>query len=553
MTADSKADGTARGTARSALGRRRFLGIAAGTGIAATTFGAAAYASLAGESTGRVLTSRCKPVPRFAVPLPVPPVARAARRENGADVFEVEQREARIEIVPGLKTTVWGYDGIFPGPTFTGRSGEKMVVRVLNTLPVPTSTHLHGGVTPPDSDGYPTDLVVPGALCGDKLRTAMSGHAMSGHAMSGKDMDTTRAPWHFSPGSKAYEYPLDQRAATLWYHDHRMDFSAPQVWRGLAGFFLIHDDEEDRLPLPRGEKDIPLLLCDRAFEEDGEFRYPAKEPGCTGEPGVLDAYMDGVLGDVQLVNGAPWPVRDVTATRHRLRLLNGSNARRYRLALEPGPRQGVAFTQIGSDGGLLGRPQGHQEIPLAPGERHDVIVDFAGYPPGTEVTLVNTLGEGRMREVMRFRVTRHERDDTRVPTRLSAVETLRETDAVQVRRFDFRRTAAEDEHAMWTVNGRPFSTTDVLARPRLGTVERWRFTSDFHHPVHLHLAQFEVLSRDGKPPRATDVGWKDTVDVRPYEVVEVLARFAGHRGRYMVHCHNLEHEDMAMMANFEVV
>ncbi|MFG3117995.1 multicopper oxidase domain-containing protein [Streptomyces sp. NPDC048197] len=106
---------------------------------------------------------------------------------------------------------------------------------------------------------------------------------------------------------------------------------------------------------------------------------------------------------------------------------------------------------------------------------------------------------------------------------------------------------------MWTINGRPFRTDAVLASPRLGSVERWRFSSDFHHPVHVHLAQFQVLARGGRPPAAADAGWKDTVDVRPYEVVEALVRFDGYKGRYMLHCHNLEHEDMAMMANFQVI
>ncbi|MFG3117994.1 multicopper oxidase family protein [Streptomyces sp. NPDC048197] len=126
-------------------------------------------------------------------------------------------------------------------------------------------------------------------------------------------------------GCRSYVYPLPQRAATLWYHDHRMDFSAPQVWRGLAGFFLIGDEEEDQLPLPGGDRDIPLMLCDRSFDEDGSFRYPAHGH---------DAFPDGVLGDVPLVNVAPWPALEVSATRYRFRLLNASNSRRYRLRLE---------------------------------------------------------------------------------------------------------------------------------------------------------------------------------------------------------------------------
>jgi spore coat protein A len=158
-------------------------------------------------------------------------------------------------------------------------------------------------------------------------------------------------------------YPNRQRAATLWYHDHTMDLTGPQVYRGLAGFHLIHDDEEDALPLPKGERDIPLMIVDRAFEEDGAFRHPGMN--------------SGALGDVILVNGAPWPVLEVDAARYRLRILNASNARRYQLRLDPA----TTLTQIGSDGGLLDRPVTHGDLLIAPGERFDVVVDFFGHAP----------------------------------------------------------------------------------------------------------------------------------------------------------------------------
>ncbi|MGW3202434.1 multicopper oxidase family protein [Streptomyces sp. NPDC001118] len=521
--------------------RRRFLGLSAGgTAGLAIPAGAAAYATWSGERTGTILTSRIRPPRQFAVPLPVPPRARPARSAGGTDFYDITQREGTVEIIPGLKTTVWGYDGIFPGPTFTARTGRRMEVRVLNKLSVPTSLHLHGGVTPSHSDGYPTDVLVP-ARCGAESKARGMTHGMGG-------MQAQVADWTVSEGYKTYTYPMDQRAATLWYHDHRMDFSAPQVWRGLAGMFLVHDQEEDALRLPGGERDIPLMICDRSFEEDGSFRYPGHSPTCTGTPGVQDAYMDGVLGDVQLVNGAPWPETEVSTTRHRLRLLNASNARRYHLALRREDGGTLPFTQIGADGGLLDAPQHLDGIPMAPAERFDVVVDFTDCPAGSHVTLLNTLADGRMRQVMRFRIARKEKDASHVPARLSRYAALRPESAVATRHFDFRRS--DDA---WTINGRPFSTSEFLARPRLGTVERWRFTSDFHHPVHLHLAHFQVLSRGGRAPEPTDAGWKDTVDVRPYEVVDVLVHFRGYRGRYMLHCHNLEHEDMAMMANFQVI
>ncbi|MFI9724118.1 multicopper oxidase family protein [Streptomyces sp. NPDC052396] len=513
------------------LSRRGLLGLVAGAG-AMVTAGAAGWSRLAGASTGRVLASE-GPLPKpFGVPLPVPPVARPVRGAGGADCYEAEQREGRVEILPGRKTTVWGYDGIFPGPTFTARSGHRTVLQVRNSLTVPTVTHLHGGVTPPESDGYPTDLLLPARCSPGQAHQAHSGMAV---AHGGR----------MAVGYRRYEYPLPQRAATLWYHDHRMDFSAPQVWHGLAGFFLISDAEEDRLPLPGGERDIPLMLCDRSFEADGSFRYPVHGH---------DAFPDGVLGDVQLVNGAPWPVLEVSATRYRFRLLNASNARRYRLRLEADEGGRGRFVQIGSDGGLLAAPQPLDTIDMVPGERCDVVIDFAGFPAGSRIALRNTVAQGGMRDVMRFHVVRKERDDSRIPARLAAsFEKLGPSKGMPVRVFDFRRTNTGGDRQMWTINGRPFSPDTVLASPRLGSVERWRFSSDFHHPVHVHLAQFQVLSRGGRPPAMADAGWKDTVDVRPYEVVEVLVRFAGFKGRYMLHCHNLEHEDMAMMGNFQVV
>ncbi|MGW2815636.1 multicopper oxidase family protein [Streptomyces sp. NPDC001415] len=261
------------------LSRRGFLGLTAGAG-AAITLGAAGYSQLAGTSTGRLLTSAGPQPEPFSVPLPIPRTARPVSTTDGVDTYELDQREGQVEILPGRKTTVWGYDGIFPGPTFTARSGRRTVVRVSNNLTVPTAMHLHGGVTPPESDGYPTDLVLP-------VRCAPP-QAGSG-AASAHRMGMDHADGHTTHAYRTYEYPLTQRAATLWYHDHRMDFSAPQVWRGLAGIFLVHDDEEDRLPLPGGDRDIPLMLCDRAFDADGSFRYPALNPTCTGQSGVQDA------------------------------------------------------------------------------------------------------------------------------------------------------------------------------------------------------------------------------------------------------------------------
>jgi FtsP/CotA-like multicopper oxidase with cupredoxin domain len=265
--------------------------------------------------------------------LPVPPVARPVGVDGtGAQLYRVTQRVAEAEILPGVRTPILGYDGIFPGPTFETRRGQPVVVRYRNELPVPTVVHLHGGHTPAEHDGWPLDLVLPVGDTDD-----WSGH----HGMVGD----------LASGEREHRYPNDQRAATLWYHDHRMDFSGAAVYRGLAGFHLVRDDVEDALPLPRGERDLPLMICDRAFAADGSFAYPGLDQGMRSLPGVEDDWMEGVLGDVVLVNGAPWPVHEVDAARYRLRLLNASNARRYRIALTVPDGPDVPIVQIGSDGG----------------------------------------------------------------------------------------------------------------------------------------------------------------------------------------------------------
>ncbi len=520
--------------------RRNALKLAGAAGLA-VPLGAGGCSVFGSDVTGQLLTSQVELPQPFQMPLPVPPVLEPVRSRDGVDYYEVTQEEGSAEILPGHKTTVWGYNGIFPGPTFETRSGRQVVVRQRNELPTPISTHLHGGHTPPRSDGYPTNLVLP-------TRGGSPTYAEHGDSPG----------WTFHRGHKDYTFPQQQRATTLWYHDHRMDFTGPQVWRGLAGFHIIRDDEDDALPLPRGDRDIPLMICDRSFAADGSLRYPALDPSLQGEMGVRRKYMEGVLGDVVLVNGAAWPYLEVSNTRYRFRLLNASNARRYELTLDPPPPEGAVFTQVGSDGGLLAAPVGHDTIPIAQAERFDVIIDFSKYPVGTSVTLRNRIGGDSTARVMQFRVTRKEKDTTAVPRRLSDMsefEQLRESGAAATRRFNFTRGGSRDGRPVWTINNKMFDPARMDARPRLGTTEIWEFVTDVHHPVHIHLVQFKVLgrARNGQKPLPTDTGWKDTVDLRPGNVARVLVPFTGYRGRYIFHCHNLEHEDMAMMAAFEVV
>lgn len=512
------------------MSRRGFLGLL-GTAGAGAAVGFPLLSGLGGSSsTGLLLRSqRALPQP-FTMPLTVPPVLRPVRSDASADYYEIVQREGTVEMLPGVRTTVWGYNGIFPGPTIESRSGRRTVVRHLNELPVPVVVHLHGGHTPPTSDGYPTDLILPTGTGPGQTRSMVDDPQAS-----------------VTTGQRTYTYPLQQRAAILWYHDHRMDYTGASIWRGLAGFHLIRDPEEDALPLPRGDRELPLMITDRAFTADGSLRYPSIDPSLATTPGVTTGYTAGVLGDVILVNGRPWPLAHVDGARYRMRVLNASNARRYRLALDPPPPGGGGLVQIGSDGGLLEHPISHDAIDIAPAERFDVIVDFARYPVGQHVTLVNQFGTGPTAAVMRFQVARAATDDTHIPDRLSTIAALDPTAATVTRTMLFQ------DHGQtmgWTINGAPFSPGHVNAAPRLGAVEVWRLISDFHHPIHLHLVHFQVLSRGLNGPGPYDHGWKDVLDLRPAEEAAIITRFDGDPGRYVFHCHNLEHEDMAMMGNF---
>jgi FtsP/CotA-like multicopper oxidase with cupredoxin domain len=500
--------------------------LAAGAGIVGAAW-PTAQTALGAAEPGKLLRSQAPLPPRYQRPLPIPARLAPTATDDTTDYYTITQQVADLAILPGLTTPAWTYGGTFPGPTIVSRSGRRTVIRHHNGLPVPVAVHLHGGHTPPDSDGYPLDLIEPHAA-----------GAAAGHRGMAAEMSRNSVV-----GEREYVYPMRQRAATLWYHDHRMGYTAQAVWRGLAGFHIVHDDEEDALPLPRGPRDIPLMITDRSFAADGSFRYPVGEGG-----DVAVAYMNGVLGDVVLVNGAPWPVLETDPARYRFRVLNASNARRYRLQLDPPPPGGSAFTQIGSDGGLLAGPLHHDTIDIAPAERFDVVVDFSQYRPGTRVRLVNGLGTQSSSEIMRFDVVGTDRsDDTAIPDKLSeSFAPLDRGRAVATRTFLF----GQGRGGMWTINNKPYKPGVPLATPRLGDVEIWRFITDIRHPIHVHLNHFQVLSRNDKPPGSYDHGWKDTVDVAPSGAVEVVVRFTDYSGTYLVHCHNLEHEDMAMMADF---
>jgi spore coat protein A len=534
------------------MGRERSVSrrsvLRAGTATAFAAASASVVAACGGqgaaagpEQTGRVFPSEAKLPKPFTLPFRVPPVSKPVT-VDGQLVHHLVGMRNEIEILPGYKTLMLTYGGVFPGPTIISRRGGNTKVDFYNRLGLPAVIHLHGGHNPPADDGFPTDLVMPEGQYGEN-----NGLGGTSHQMSDDPQALVSHEW------RRYEYPLDQPAAMLWYHDHRIDFTGPMVYHGLAGVHILRDDVEDDLPLPRDAREIPIVIQDKSFDGDGQLNYPSIDASLLGEPGVTNNYMDGFLGDVILVNGVPWPKLEVDAARYRLRFLNGSNVRRYTVRLDPPPPDGPAFVQIGSDDGLLEKPVEHDRLTIAAAERFDVVVDFGKYPVGTRITLQNDLGARTTSSIMQFVVARKATDDTRIPAALGEVIPLDTTGAVH-RSFRFRRQRLDSNKRMgWAVNDLPFDIKKPIASPRAGSTEVWSFVGDVHHPVHLHLGHFKVLSRDGRPPRAGDAGWKDTVDMLPREHIQVAVRFPDIKGRYVMHCHNLEHEDMMMMAVFDTV
>lgn len=463
---------------------------------------------------GRPLRELPRP---FRAALPIPTVLQPVRSTVDTDFYEITAREAAVRILPGLETPVWGYEGLFPGPTLRVRSGRKFVVRHANELSVPTSVHTHGAYVDGDSDGHPADLIQPGA-------------------------------------SKDYFFFKNEGARTIWYHDHAEHITAINVYNGLAGFMMFEDEFADGLNLPSGRYDVPLVIQDRSFNSDGSLDYT--EEG--------DSSSNGFLGDVILVNGKPQPRLAVERRRYRFRILNDSNARPYRMALST--RQ--PLVQVATEGTIVEAPRELRSLPIVPAERYEVVIDFSAYPVGTEIILRNLMGKDSTANIMRFDVTGNARDTSSLPAVLRPPEEqidathaapLTPPPGTPTRSFRFRRHGGE-----WTINKKTWDAERIDERPREGDVEIWEFTNNaggWTHPVHVHLTNFRVLSRNGRPPFVHERGFKETVNVGRNETVRVLMKWpkvpvgpepGEFVRRYPFHCHNLEHEDHDMMLQFAV-
>jgi spore coat protein A len=485
---------------------------------------------------------------RFVDPLPVPRALKPLGtrphphdRHQQIPFYRALMTEAAVTVHRDVPLTrAWTYEASFPGPTIEARSGQPILIEWINALPlthflpvdhtlsgagrdrpaVRAIVHLHGGKVPPESNGYPEDWITPG-----KSLTCL--------------------------------YPNQQDAATLWYHDRAMGIAYLNEYAGLMGVYLVRDDHEAALGLPGGAYELPLVLCDRWFGQDGQLRHSvSKDPEAP--------WVSETACDAHLVNGKLFPYLDVEPRRYRLRILNASSSRSYQLSFAPT----VAAHQIGSDQGLLAAPLAVTALPLAPAERADVVVDFSDAAGKNVLLTSQALG------LMQFRVAagRAAREPA-LPRKLRDVPAPRPAAAAVTRTLTLNESGDPlRPRALMLLDGHRWQDP-VTERPRLGTAEIWNLVNltGETHPIHLDLVRFRVLDRQafdagqlrasGKlvlrgqpvPPAPGEAGWKDTVRAEPAMVTRILIQFDGYPGRYVWQCGVLEHAANEMMRPFEVV
>jgi len=484
------------------------------------------------------------------------PLAKAAMASSEKNDFfpDVElsltATPSEVQIFAGQPTTVWQYTGqvikgdptnlmhldqSYLGPIIRVRRHQKVRIHFENNLPARSIIHWHGLHVPARMDGHPMYVISTGETF-------------------------------------TYDFEVLNRAGTYWYHPHPHGRTGHQVYGGLAGLFLVSDDEEDKLDLPSAKLDIPLVIQDRAFNPDNQLVYLPR--------GMHDS-MNGMLGDSICVNGSPDFKLSVSTRAYRLRILNGSNSRIYKLAWS----DSTPLTVIATDGGLLEKPIEKKYVVLGPAERIELWADFSKYPIGTSLELVSKYFEAAMLEgdmgprrgmrggirlpngapfsVLKIDVAGKAKETRLLPDKLSAIERYQPQDADNSdnpRRFSFFM-----RHMQGLINGRTFRMQEVAddERLRLNSTELWELANDdrsmgmmmmpMPHPVHLHGKQFQVIERSGTLHSGyVDEGWKDTVLLMPGERAKIVVNFTDYPGMFLYHCHNLEHEDMGMMRNYLV-
>ncbi|GAA1847576.1 multicopper oxidase family protein [Agromyces salentinus] len=478
------------------LTRRGFLAglTAGGVGVAMAacfpddrrgppTGGAGGAGGSAGAAAGNVLA--------------IPPLLEPVVRGDGTLVFELTAQEGASEILPGVRTPSWGYNGALLGPTVRATRGDTVAFDIRNSLRDPTTVHWHGMILPAAMDGGPHQVIEAG-------------------------------------GSWSPEWRIDQPAATLWYHPHPHGDTAMQVYAGLAGLFIVDDDDSATAGLPSayGIDDIPLILQDKTFADDG-----------TLDPDRIPNF--GIMGNTMLANGTASAVFHATTGAVRFRILNGSNARRYNLEFS----DGRPFQVVGGDAGLLPAPVETSRVAISPAERVELVVALEG---GDDVRLV-TRGGGLDIDDGDFDLLRITAEaltpSSPVPARLPGPKPIHAPSTARERTF---RLNGHD-----AINGEEMDLSRIDTVVAAGAVEIWTIENPVYaHNFHIHGAAFTVLEVAGRAPEDAMSGHKDTVFVPPRSSARIAVRFADHPDPsmpYMYHCHILRHEDEGMMGQFVTV
>ena len=469
------------------------------------------------------------------------PDSVAGKSPGQVPFYRVAMRETTSKLHRDLPPAkLWTYGGSLPGPVFETRSGQGLMVEWANELPakhylpidhtlhgaekslpeVRGVVHLHGGKTPPESDGYPEDWYVPGK-------------------------------------SRSYYYPNDQEPALLWYHDHTMGINRLNIYAGMMGLWVVRDAIEDALHLPSGKYEIPLVICDRDLTPDGQLNYPVS-------PDAESPWVPEAFGEAHLVNGKLFPYLDVEARKYRFRVLNGANGRFYRLSLTPN----AEMHQVGSDQGLLSSPVATKSVQMAPGERVDLVVDFSQHK-GAKIEL-----RSDSFTLMQFRVSDASVTDTSLlPAALRPAPRIAEATATVTRRLTLDETLNPVSESMGMMLNKTPWHMPITEKPVLNTTEIWELVNltDDVHPIHLHMVRFQILDRrridafqymtkgelryvsDAIPLDPGEMGWKDTARANSKTLTRIIVPFTGYPGRYVWHCHILEHEDNEMMRPYEVL
>lgn len=478
----------------------------------------------------------------FVDEMPLPEVLRPSLN-NGRRTLTVHMREISAKVHRDVPPTrMWSYSATGVAPLIEGRSGKAMHVRWVNDLPtkhfLPIDFSLHGS-------GHDVPEVRAIAhLHGARVRSKDDGYPED---------------WFPSGASRTCEYPLDQDATALWFHDHAMGLNRLNVYAGLFGMFLVRDAFEDKLQLPGGPYEVPLMLYDRDFTRQGQLLYDSS--GDPQHPWIPEFSADGIL-----INGKIRPYLEVEPRLYRFRVVNVANSRFFTLALSDGSK----LTQIGTDQGLLSAPVPLTRLTLAPAERADLLIDFRE-SAGRNVHLRT----GAM-DILQFRVTKplHKAvAPARIPSALRPIQRIPEDEAVKTRTITLHEYQDEAARSMMMLINRKHWHEPVTETPKLNTTEIWEFVNltEDTHPMHLHLVRFQILDRrpfdttdylinkklrftaDATPPETNEMGWKDVVQCPSGMITRIIVRFEGYPGKYLYHCHILEHEANDMMRPFEVV